>query len=181
MSSWNLLFLSLSHRLSSAWEGAWFLLTVESPAVCLCSHLSSALSLKYRFSFTWNHSGKNVHIFSPVFLSHLLNITYCMTLNLKLVFLLSVKPAKIIFADKILPSHFLDTSETTTGSHSPPPPIPNLWRPSFTQNHPISPDTLSTLITFHLSIQSCCPFCFKNSAKKLHKSIFTMKYWNSFS
>ena len=29
---------------------AWFLLTVES--VCLCCHLSSALSLKYRFSFT---------------------------------------------------------------------------------------------------------------------------------
>ena len=43
-----------------------------------------------------------------------------MTVNLKLVFLLSVKPAKIIFADEILPSHFLDTSETTTGSRSPP-------------------------------------------------------------
>ena len=63
-SSWNLLFLS---PLSSAWEGLVSPHNGITSSVCLCDHLSSALSLKYRFSFTWNHLGRNVHIFSFFF------------------------------------------------------------------------------------------------------------------
>lgn len=52
--------------------------------------------------------------------------------------------------------------------------------PSFTQDTQCRCVPSSTSTTFPPNILPCCPFCFKNSAKKLHKLIFTMKYWNDF-
>lgn len=88
-----------------------------------------------------------------MFPSHLLSLTYFMTLTLKLILL---KRLHFIFANKIPPSHFLGTSGTPPGSQS-----PTFLTHSNLPAHepPVSPHTW-----MFSSLSSHCPFCFKHSA-----------------